>query len=256
MYLFDLTGKVAIVTGGAEGLGQEFVSTLAEQGCDVAIFDMKTEVARATAAEISQSTGKKVIAVKCDVTSETDVINAVATVVKEFGKIDILVNNAGRLIVALAEVHTLEQWKSVIDVDLTGPWLVGREVFKQSMKERRSGRIINISSVAGILVGGGAPSYNAAKAGVIALTKAQAVEFGPYNILANSIAPGTISNGGMAARSETASDPKSHSEGRNPLKRPGRRGELSGALIYFASDESSYTNAQTLVIDGGLSATL
>lgn len=256
MYHFDLSGKVAIVTGGSTGLGKEYVTTLAEQGANVAILDVQDDLACATAAEVSQKTGKKIIAVKCDVSSEDNVISAVATVVREFGKIDILVNNAGILKYALTDETTLEQWKSVIDVNLTGAWLVSREVFKQAMKGQQSGKIINISSVSGLLSGGIAASYNASKAGIIALTKAQAVEFGAYNILANAIAPGAYAHGGQAKANGAAADPKVHAESRNPLKRGGRYGELSGALIYFASDECSYTNGQLLVIDGGLTSTL
>lgn len=257
MYKFDLTGKVAVVTGGAIGLGEEFSTTLAEQGADIAIFDMNEEAAKATAKKIMENTGKKVMTWKCDVRDEEEVTKCVAEVVKEFGKIDILVNNAGLLNYGPLEEYSYEQWMAVINTDLTGPWLVTREVVKQAMKPRRKGRVINISSIAGLLATpAGCPSYHAAKAGVIGLTKAQAVEYAQWGILVNSVGPGTILNGGMTSRSKVASNPKTHTEGRNPMKRAGKYGELSGAVIYFASDECSYTTGQAIMVDGGISVTL
>lgn len=155
------------------------------------------------------------------------------------------------------EELSFQQWQKVIDTDLTGTWLVTRETAKQAMMKQKKGRVINIASIAAYLASpAGCPSYHAAKAGVVGLTKAQAAELAPYNILVNAIAPGTFLNGGMTARSAVASNPETHKKGRNPLKRAGVYGELSGALIYFASDECSYTNAQILSIDGGISAML
>lgn len=257
MARFDLTGKVALVTGGAEGIGQELSTTLAEQGADIAIFDIKEELMKKTVEQVTRDTGKKVKGWHCDVTDEDAVIRCVGEVVKEYGKIDILVNNAGILNYGSIDEYTTEQWHLAIDTDLMGPWLVTREVVVQSMRENHYGRVINISSIAGLLgSGAGCISYNAAKGGVLGLTRGQAVEYAPYGVLVNSVGPGTILSGGMTSRSKIASDPETHTKGRCPLKRAGNWGELSGAVIYFASDECTFTTGQALMVDGGISITL
>ena len=211
MARFDLTGRVALITGGAEGIGAELSTTLAEQGAEIAIFDVNKELALKTAEEVTKRTGKKAKAWICDVRSEEQVKDAVGQVVKEFGKIDILVNNAGILNYGSVDDYTVEQWHAAIDTDLMGPWLVSREVVLQSMRERKYGRIINISSIAGLLgTPAGCQSYHAAKGGVLGLTRAQAVEYAPLGILVNSVGPGTILNGGMTNRSKVASNPETH----------------------------------------------
>ncbi len=249
MYKFDFTGKVALITGGAKGLGKEYVQTFAEQGADVALFDADLKLAQETAKEIATLTGKKIRAYSCDVGNEKQVIESVAAVVKEFGKIDQLVNNAG----ILRYGDALEDWEKVINVNLTGTFLVDREVVKQSMMIQKKGRIVNISSIGGVLATpAGVQSYHASKAGVIAMTKAQAGEWAPYNILVNSVAPGAIANGTMgdSAGSSTAADDY-QAKSRNPMKRRGQFGEMSGIIIYFCSDENTYTNGQFILVDGG-----
>lgn len=257
MARFDLTGKVALITGGAEGIGQELSTTLAEQGADIAIFDIQEDKMQETVRQVINDTGRKVKGWLCDVTDEDAVKRRVGEVVREYGKIDILVNNAGILNYGSIEEYTIDQWHHAIDTDLLGPWLVTREVVLQSMRDNHYGRVINISSIAGILgSGAGCLSYNAAKGGVLGLTRGQAVEYAPYGVLVNSVGPGTILNGGMTSRSKIASNPETHTKGRCPLKRAGHWGELSGAVIYFASDECTFTTGQALMVDGGISTTL
>ena len=257
MFKFDFTGKVALVTGGAEGLGKEFVQTLAEQGADVAFCDVQDEKGKATEKELAEKTGKKIKYWHCDVTDEEQVAQMVSEIVAEFGKIDKLVNNAGRLTYGPIESYTKEQWMQVIDTDLTGPWLVSKEVVKQSMMKNGGGRIVNISSVAGMFgTDAGCPSYHAAKGGVLGLIKGQAVEYAKYGVLVNGVGPGTFLNGGMTSRSKVASNPDTHKKGRCPLKRAGDFGELSGAVIYFLSDENTFTTGQNIMVDGGLTSAL
>ncbi len=251
MYKFDFTGKVALITGGAKGLGKEYVQTFAEQGADVALFDSDGKLARETAQKIEERTGKKIRAYSCDVGNEKQVIDSVAAVVKEFGKIDQVINNAG----ILRYGDALEDWEKVINVNLTGPFLVNREVVKQSMMIQKKGRIVNISSIGGVLATpAGCLSYHASKAGVILLTRGQAGEWAPYNILVNSVAPGAIANGTMgdSAGSSTAADDY-QAKSRNPMKRRGQFGEMSGILVYLCSDENTYTNGQLILVDGGWS---
>lgn len=157
MYEYDLSGKVAVVTGGAKGLGNEYVETLALQGCDVAIIDIEAQLAEEEALRISQMTKRKIKAYYGDVGEETDVVKAVGEIVADFGRIDILVNNAGILLYGPKEEgkdpyldYSVETWDRVMKTNITGPWLVTREVVKQSMQWLRHGKVVNIASVGGI----------------------------------------------------------------------------------------------------------
>lgn len=259
MYAFDLTGKVAVVTGAASGLGNEYVETLARQGCDVALVDYDLTKATAEAGRISRETGKRVRPYGCDVGSEADVVRAVGEIVADFGRIDILVNNAGILIYGPKEKgkdpyldYPKEDWDRVLRTNLTGPWLMTREVVRQSMRFLSRGKVINIASVGGIrATKAGCPSYHASKAGVILLTASQAAELAPYGILVNALSPGSIENGTMVARSANASSKAYWANNGCPLHRPGRYGEMSCALIALVSDENTYVNGQNIVVDGG-----
>ena len=157
MYEFNLNGKVAMVTGAASGLGTEYAETLAMQGCDVALADYNLDKARQEAARIAEKTGKHVLAYACDVGSEPEVQAMVAKAVEDFGRIDILVNNAGILLYGPKDDgkdpfmdYPVEVWERVMRTNLTGPWLVTREVVKQSMQFLGKGRVVNIASVGGI----------------------------------------------------------------------------------------------------------
>ena len=265
MITFDLTGKVAVVTGASSGLGQQFARALSEQGCDVAILARRKERLEEFSKELKQN-GHDCLPVSCDVTDEESIKNAVNAVVNHFGKIDILVNNAGVVEYSSGlHDHTTAQWDKVLDVifqsglqevldtDLKGVFLMAREVSTIMMKQKY-GRIINISSVGGIQAGPAQVSYFAAKGGVVNLTKAMAGDLAPYGILVNAIAPGVYDTemthdaldapGSLVLKNRVA------------LKRFGREGEMNGALIYFASDACTYTTGQLLVIDGGMTSML
>ena len=259
MYRFDLTGKVALVTGGAKGLGNEYVETLARQGCDVALVDYDGEAAVREAARIAEETGKHVRGYACDVCSEGQIIAAVGAVVEDFGRIDILVNNAGILLYGPKTDgrdpyldYPVETWDKVMRTNITGTWLMGREVVKQSMQFLGKGRIVNIASVGGIRsTAAGCPSYHASKAGVIMLTASQAAELARFGILVNSISPGSIRNGTMGSRSANASNEEGWKTNGCPLQRRGEYGEVSAALLMLVSDENTYINGQNIVVDGG-----
>ena len=258
MFRYDLTGKVALVTGAACGLGNEYVETLAGQGCDVALVDYDFERAVLEAARISEETGRCIRPYRCDVGSEAEVISAISSIVQDFGHIDILVNNAGILLYGPKEGgkdpfmdHTLEMWEKVLRTNLTGPWLVTREAVRQDM-HRHGGKVVNIASVGGIRsTAAGCPSYHASKAGVIMLTASQAAELAPYGILVNALSPGSIRNGTMGSRSATASDEEGWKTNGCPLQRRGEYGEMSAALLVLVSDENTYLNGQNIVVDGG-----
>ena len=172
MYKFDFTGKVCFITGGAEGLGKEYVQTMAEQGADIAFCDVKDEEGKATEKEIAELTGKKIKFYHCDVTDEKEVHDTVAAIVKEFGKIDQLINNAGILTYGPIATYSKAEFERMIAVDVVGPWLVSREVMNQSMIPNKKGRIVNISSVAAQYgTNAGCPAYHAGKGAILGLIK-------------------------------------------------------------------------------------
>lgn len=251
--LFDLTGKVAVITGASSGIGAQVAKAFAEQGADVALLARRYDRLEALSKEI-EDTGRKAIPVKCDVTKEEEVIAAVEKILATFGKIDILMNNAG--VASMCSVDLLEEseWDRVIDTNLKGVFLMSKHVVKH-MKERKYGKIINTASICGIVGSKHAPlhAYNASKGGVINLTKGLATSLAQYGITVNGIGPALF---------ETEMTKGSLFEGNNlklynqvcPVGRPGNPGELNGAAIYFASDASSYTTGQTLFVDGGWSS--
>ncbi len=260
--LFALKGCVAIITGGAGGLGYGMTLALAEAGADVAITSRNLAKAQRAAEKIMSETGRKIIALTLEVTKEDEVIQMVDSVLKEFGKVDILVNNAGNVKStkesAPFEVRPLKEWKYTIDVNLTGTFLCSKYAVAKYMMKARRGRIINIASVVGMIgkdrrvyegtdMGGNTADYIAAKGGVIALTRDMAAYLAPYNILVNCISPGGF------YREEL---PKKFCEAYSKTFMLGRQGqegkELKGAVVFLASEASSFITAHNLVVDGGL----
>jgi len=250
---FELKGRVAAVTGASYGLGVELATSLAEYGADVALLARTKSKLENVASDIMKKSGRKAVPVACDITSETAVKEAIAGVIKEFGKIDILVNNAGTIEVNPPEKHTLDQWNRVIGTDLTGVFLVCREVANQYMLEH-GGKIVNVSSNTAFVTGGSACSYSVAKAGVVSLTRALGVAWAKYGIYVNGIAPGQMTNGTMSAN--TPEDVLERIREGVPLKRLGTYGDLSGALLYLASDACRFTVGETIVCDGGVSISM
>jgi len=253
MISFDLSGKVAVVTGASSGLGKQFALALAEQGASVALLARRVEKLKELSDTIEAKHGK-CLAVPCDVTDEESIKNAVTAVKQTFGRIDILVNNAGVCEFSSGlHDHTTKQWDTVLDTDLKAVFLMTREV-SHTMMEQKYGKVINIASVGGIQAGPCQIGYFAAKGGVVNLTKAMAAELAPYNITVNGIGPGVfeteMTDGMLEAEGSLVL------KNRSAMKRFGKEGELNGALIYFASDACTYTTAQTLIIDGGMTSML
>jgi gluconate 5-dehydrogenase len=251
--LFDLTGKAAMVTGASSGLGVEFARALAGQGADLAILARRVDRIEALKSEI-EKLGVRCLALQCDITQVNQIEDAVGKIKNFYGKIDILVNNAGLGFSATAESQTDEQWKSIVDLNLSGVYYCTREAGK-IMIEQKYGKIINIGSIHSsvAMAGSALTGYCATKGGVWMLTKALANEWAKYNITVNAIGPAYFPSEMTEHHFGTDSFSKVI-QAYCPMGRPGRQGELDGALIYFASDASSYTTGQLLTIDGGWTA--
>jgi NAD(P)-dependent dehydrogenase (short-subunit alcohol dehydrogenase family) len=245
--LFELKGRVALVAGGARGIGKACAAALAEMGADVALLDIHKENL-AAAVEDMEALGVRARGWLCDVTQSNEVKSAFSEAAEHFGRLDILVNSAGITIWAKAEEVSEEQWDRVVDIDLKGTFLCCQQAARV-MIPQGSGAIVNIGSMSGQIVN--TPqcqaSYNAAKAAVIHLTKSLAIEWAPHNIRVNSISPG------YTATEMTKTVPEYHAgwEALIPMRRMARTDEILGALIYLASDASTYTTGHDLVIDGG-----
>jgi gluconate 5-dehydrogenase len=250
--LFDLTGKVAIITGGSIGLGRQMAEGLAEAGANLVLCARKKERCEQAAEEL-RKTGVKVLALACDVRQQADIRAVVETAVLKCGRVDILINNAGTSWGAPVEDMTLDQWNKVIETNLTGTFLFSQAVGK-AMIAQKSGKIINITSVAGIH---GAPprfqaiGYHASKGGVIAFTKDLACKWGQHNIQVNAIAPGWFPTNMSSVVIERNRDLFLE---RLPLGRFGKEDDLKGAAVYLASKASDFVTGHVLVVDGGQTA--
>ena len=248
--LFDLTGKIALVTGASSGLGVQYAKALAEEGADLVLLARRVDKLEQVKSEI-EAMGRKCLAIKCDVTIESDIVAAVNQSVQTFGKIDILVNNAGVSAISPAENMTEADWDKLLDTNLKGVFMVAKNVGQQMIKQKY-GKIINISSMFGLVANAFFPvvNYHAAKHGVVGLTKALAAEWAKYNITVNAIGPGFFESE-MTASAINTPVFNQYVNISCPMKRIGKAGELSGLLIYLASDSSSYTTGQTIAVDGG-----
>jgi gluconate 5-dehydrogenase len=251
--LFDLTGKVAIVTGGGSGLGRQMARALAEMGADLVLCARKAERCEEAARELS-ALGVRALGLRCDVTDRDDVRALVDRTKAELGRIDILVNNAGRAWVAPAATMPVEEWRRVLDVNLTGAFLCSQAA-GNVMIEQGGGKIINIASVAGL--GGAMPevldaiAYNASKGGLINFTRDLAVKWARHRINVNAIAPGWF----PSRMSSTIVERWGDRLARNiPLGRIGGDEDLKGAVVYLASRASDYVTGQVLAVDGGQTA--
>ncbi len=248
--IFDLTGKVAIVTGASSGLGVQMAKALARQGADIAILARRTDKLKVVAKEIT-ALGVRCLPVKCDVTKSDEISAAVQTVVKEYGRIDILINNAGNGGTGPAEEMTDATWHQTVAVDMDGVFFMAREVGRQ-MITQKSGRIINIASMYG-MVGNmalGTACYHAAKGGVVNLTRALAAEWAKHNITVNSICPGYFETELTTDVLNTDSFTQ-YMQSTVPVGRYGKEGELDAAVVFLASGASSYVTGVNLPVDGG-----
>jgi len=255
--LFDLTGRVAIITGGSIGLGRQMAEGLAEMGANIVLCARKQERCHQAAEELQQL-GVKAIALACDVKNPASIQEVVDATLSQFGRIDVLINNAGISWGAPVEEMRLADWNKVIETNLTGTFLcaqaVGKVMIQQSRRKPSQGKIINIASVAGL---GGAPpelsaiGYHASKGGVIAFTKDLACKWAAHNIQVNAIAPGWFPTHMSSRVLEHHQDLfLSHI----PLRRFGNEHDLKGAAVFLASDASNYVTGHVLVVDGGQSA--
>ncbi len=240
----DLSGKVALVTGSTRGIGRAIAETLAGAGATVAVVGRDLPRAEAAATEIGH--GARGFA--CDVSDTAQVSALVTDVEAAFGTLDILVNNAGltrdNLIMRLKD----DDWDAVLDANLRGAFASIRAASRGMMK-RRSGRIINISSVVGVIGNRGQANYAASKAGLIGLTKSVAKELASRNILCNAVAPGFIATDMTAALGD---DQRTALEGQIPLARLGSPADIASAVAFLASDHAAYITGQVLVVDGGM----
>lgn len=250
----SLKGKVSFVTGGAKGIGKSVATAFAEAGSDLAIVDIDIDEASETAKEIADATGKKVIAVKADVTDPTDVDNMIKTIVDEFGKIDVAFCNAGICINKPAEEMTVEEWSKVININLTGVFLTAQAAGKV-MIEQGYGSIINTASMSAHIVNVPQPqcAYNASKAGVIQLTKSLAIEWATKNVRVNSISPGYIGTE-LTLNSPDLQPLIAKWNELAPLGRLGKPEELQSICVYLAGDTSTFTTGSDFVIDGAFTA--
>jgi NAD(P)-dependent dehydrogenase (short-subunit alcohol dehydrogenase family) len=250
--LFDLSGRVAIVTGGSVGLGRQMAEGLAEMGANVVLCARKKERCEQAAEEL-RLLGVKTLALGCDVKNPDHVQAVVDATVAQFGRIDILINNAGTSWGAPVEEMRLEHWNKVIETNLTGTFLFSQAAGKVMVPQRR-GKIINIASVAGLR---GAPpefqaiGYHASKGGVIAFTKDLACKWGIHNIQVNAIARGWFPTNMSQVVIERNKDAFL---GKIPLRRFGNEHDLKGAAAYLASNASDYVTGHVLVVDGGQTA--
>lgn len=256
--LFDLTGKVSLVTGAGSGLGRAISEAMAEHGADVVCADINEEWAEETAGLLA-GYGVKTLVVKADVSQPDEVKALFRQVDNEFGKLDILFNNAGIATrgVRLHEMP-LEDWNKVIGVNLTGTFLCMQEGIKLMLRQK-SGSIINLSSILGLVAIDpdilAINHYIASKHGVIGLTKTAAVQYGPDNIRVNAIAPGFYGNTRLGDAERTDDSPNRGSGdkilGLTPLRRMAEPRELKGLAVFLASDASSFVTGATYVTDGG-----
>lgn len=251
--MFDLTGKVAVVTGASSGLGADAALAYAEAGADVAILARRVEKLNQVKADI-EKTGRKVLAVGCDVTSEESAKEAVQAVMKEFGRIDILLNNAGIAVRGGVDSMTEEEWDKSFNTNVKGIFFMSKYIIPV-MKEQQYGKIVNIASVNAVIADKNdmfiRHSYNASKSAVLGLTKGMACSYARYGITVNAIGPALFET---EMTGQTLFKSEQFLQGynmMNPASRPGKKGELNGTVLYLSSDASSYVQGQFIIVDGG-----
>lgn len=261
--LFDLKGSVAIITGGASGIGYQLAMGLGEVGANLVIASRRYKLCKSVSELFRKKFKIDSIAIKLDITKEEDVVNMVEKIMNHYGKIDILVNNAGGSIIKNTISTSLSEWNSIIDLNITGAFTCCREVGKQMIK-CKYGKIINISSMYSIrAIDEGkylepgknnsweALSYCVSKGGIINLTRQLAVNWAKYNINVNAISPGSFFT---EARKDFFTEYRTNKFiDRIPMKRLGGDDDLKGAVVFLASNASRYITGQNLVVDGGCS---
>lgn len=252
--LFDLSGRVALVSGGSRGLGLQIAEALGEMGAKVAITARKQPELDEAAAHL-KGQGVEVQTLACDLQDSSAAKPLVEQVLSRYGRLDILVNNAGTSWGAPAEQHPLDAWNKVINLNLTATFVLSQAAANLAMIPARGGRIINLASVAGL--SGTHPgfmrtiAYNASKGGVVNFTRSLAAEWAHYNIMVNAIAPGVFPTKMSKVMAEAGKDVLLEL---TPLKRFGGEEDLKGVAVLLASDASAYITGQIIAVDGGMSA--
>jgi 3-oxoacyl-[acyl-carrier protein] reductase len=243
----DFKGQVALITGGARGIGKAIAESLAKKGVNIAIADISKDGADATAKELG-TLGIKTLSARLDVSKSIEVVKTFNDIIKELGRLDILVNNAGiakdSLILRMKE----EDWDSVIDINLKGAFLCAKEALKIMVKQR-FGRIINIASVVAFMGNFGQANYSASKAGIIGLTKTIAKEYASRGITVNAVAPGFISTAMTDALDENIKQDMLHSI---PIRKFGSAYDVANAVVFLSSPDSGYITGQVLHVNGGM----
>ena len=250
--VFDLKGNVAIVTGASTGLGVQMAYALARQGATVVCVARRQNLIDEVAAAITKETGAETLALRCDITDTQNVEQVVDAVLAKFGRIDILVNNAGTGAVAPAEDITDEQFQNEFDIDLFGSFKMARAIAKKAMIPTKYGRVINISSMYGMVGNKIAPCspYHAAKGGLVNLTRALAAEWGKYGITVNCICPGYFYTP-LTVDTLNSDFFQANAKSFIPLERYGNEGELDTATVFLAAPGSTYVTGVILPVDGG-----
>jgi NAD(P)-dependent dehydrogenase (short-subunit alcohol dehydrogenase family) len=240
--------RVAVVTGAARGIGRRVALTLAEHGYAVAANDL--DPPEGTLEELRQ-TGAEALSVPGDVSDEGAVRGMVGEVIREFGRVDVLVNNAGVSLITPAEETTLADWRRLLEVNLTGPFLMCRE-FGREMLHQGSGSIVNVSSVAGLLGVADRAAYNASKHGLVGLTRTLAAEWGGRGVRVNAVCPGWVKTEMDQEDRASGGYTDADIEGRTPMGRFATPEDVAGAIAFLADpDQSRYVNGHTLSVDGG-----
>jgi len=245
--LISLEGRVALITGAARGIGKEIALKLSGAGADIVICDLDEDMIETTINEIKEY-GNKAHGIVCDVTSEESVKEMIDEIYRKFEKIDILVNNAGITMDTLFMRMSKDKWDKVIDVNLTGAFNVTKAAIRGMIKQR-GGKIINISSVVGLMGNPGQVNYSASKAGLIGLTKSIAKEYGKRNINVNAVAPGFISTEMTDKLSEKA---EKELLDNISIKRKGTPEDVANTVLFLSSDLSDYITGQVILVDGGM----
>ena len=248
--LFDLTGKVAIVTGTSRGLGQYFGRALARAGADLVITSRTPESLAPFKAEV-EALGRRAVPLQLDVTDHDSIQRMAAAAQEAYGQVDVLVNNAGCNVRKPALDVTWDEWNTVLDTNLRGTFFTAQAVAR-GMAERGGGRIINIGSVTCVFGYAGMAPYCASRGGVKQLTMSLADDWGPHGITVNCLAPGWFKTAQNAVLYEDE-EWVDYLTDRIPLKRPGKPSDLDGSIVFLASHASEYITGQTLLVDGGIS---
>ena len=250
MSAFDLTGKVAIVTGASRGLGQTFARALARAGADLVITSRRLESLMPFQEEV-ESLGRRAVSLELDVRSEDSIRTMVSDAAKAYPRLDILVNNAGCNVRKRAADVTWDDWNLILDTNLRGAFFVAQSVAAAMIPHGR-GRIINIGSLTSVMGAAGLGPYGASRGGIRQLTMSLADDWGPHGITVNCLAPGWFKTDQNKVMYD---DPEwvAALVDRIPVRRPGRPSDLEGPIVFLASDASEYITGQTLLVDGGMS---